>query len=201
MAQAVQITPILCPKCHTRLEPPQTREASVQCQRCGLITKAYLFTPALPESDDAKPALPEDATCITHPTKQATKICAGTGDYICSLCAIEVKGEIYSAHYISQSQGSKKLQSEFERRHPRPDREVRNYLLLTIIPPFFYFGFVWLILGLIRYVQMVNLRRTSERYRSMVGRTSVVVGGVLLALLGSLWVLGAGALVMAMMDS
>src|SRR3712207_1092454 len=86
-------TPVMlfaCPSCRAPLDPPAP--GRTLCPRCDWRGEAYLFTAKVLAVEAAEAALPDDATCAHHPRKRATAVCAGTGDYVCSLCAVELEG-------------------------------------------------------------------------------------------------------------
>src|SRR5689334_5511439 len=136
MAQVDVITQFSCPRCDSVLSPPS--QGATRCPGCGWKGEAYLFSPAAMEVQTAEHALPDDATCIHHPRKKAIAVCAGTGDYICSLCAVDLDGETFSAQYLGAA-GKQKAGRAFERNLPRPDSQVVLYLLMPFIP---YVNFV-----------------------------------------------------------
>src|ERR1700733_5222528 len=130
MAAVNVITDFLCPGCAEQLIPTSS---AVICPRCAWKGEAYLFSPRILAATNADIALPDEATCIHHPRKKATAVCAGTGDYICSLCAVELDGETLSAAYLA-TVGKKKAGKAFERNLPRPDSRIVLYLILPFIP-------------------------------------------------------------------
>ena len=91
MAVATPVTSFECPGCGEELAGEQGGRS--RCPLCGWQGEAYLFRPLAVKVERAKEALPEDAVCAHHPTKQAVEVCAGTGDYICSLCAVKLEGK------------------------------------------------------------------------------------------------------------
>jgi hypothetical protein len=131
------------------------------CVACGFQAQAQYFDPAPLETTSAKDALPDDAECIHHPGKTATEICAGSGDYICALCAITVDGKTYGAEYLDKG-GRDKVAVAFDRHLERPDSTV-VVLLLLLLP----FNVVWVMLtpiwapyGVYKLIQAQRLRQS-----------------------------------------
>lgn len=155
---------IICPKCDAYLGLPIG--SPTQCPRCAIELEAHRFDPAPIRDEQATVAMPEDATCAHHPDKQAVDICAGSGDYICRLCSVEIGGETYSAHYLDAG-GQKKLTQAFDRRLPRPDRAAVLCLMACFL---FSIGAPLLVpLAFYNYYRMFRLRATVPLYREMVG--------------------------------
>src|SRR5262245_48239980 len=84
------VSQFICPGCAAVLQPGP--EVHVLCPACQWTGQAYLFQPVATRVDLAETALPDDAVCAHHPGKRAVAVCAGTGDFICALCAIDVGG-------------------------------------------------------------------------------------------------------------
>jgi hypothetical protein len=164
---------------------PRAANEYVLCPGCDWRGWVWGFDPAPPQIDRPEQALPEDATCTHHPGKRAEAICAGTGDYICSLCAVTVNGETYSAAYLNRPEARQHLAGSWEQQLARPDRRIRWLVLLSIFPwcqaalaPLFV---VW---AGIEYVRMLHMRRNHPMYARLVGRASTVI--VPLVLIGVL---------------
>src|SRR5580658_2840979 len=101
MPEAIAITGFVCPRCGLALAADKPAQPSIACTRCNWTGEAYHFWRLPADVTSAEAALPEDAVCIHHPRKKAVAVCAGTGDYVCSLCAIELNGQTYSAEYLN----------------------------------------------------------------------------------------------------
>jgi hypothetical protein len=176
MAAYTNITSFNCPECHTLLQPPAAPETS--CPRCRWKGSVWLFTPLAIQAEKAAQALPDDAVCAHHPGKQAVAVCQGTGDYICSLCAVELNGQTFSAQYLNQA-GKEKFSKAFSRYLPRPDRLIRNYLALSIL--------IWPVAFLLiplAYVQFFKMRAQREKdplYERLVGSGHVAALAIILA--------------------
>ena len=184
MAVASPTTAFDCPRCGRNLLPEA--EGATSCPSCRWHGEAYLCNPVAVEIEAAKAVLPDDAACVHHPTKQAVAVCAGSGDYVCSLCAVPLDGETYSAQYLSKG-GKKKAEKAFERRLARPDRELSLCLVLCLLVVFA--APICLPLAIRSLVRMIRQRRTDPVYRRIVGRGSVIVSAVITGLFCALIVL------------
>lgn len=131
MEFATQVTDFNCPKCGPRIVPQSPDRADVTCPHCGWKGRAYLFKPVRPPVVEAVEAIPEDATCAHHPAKRAVAVCEGTGNYICSLCLVELDGKKYSVQYVD-SHGTKALGETFVRRLERPDYKMAMFIVLLL---------------------------------------------------------------------
>ena len=123
-------------------------------------------------------------TCANHPAKAATAICAGTGNYICSLCAVEVNGQVFSAEFL-EADKSKTRSPRFDRTLERPDRYQGLLLVLSLL-------FLWwaspivLIIVVFLFVRHLNLRKTNELYRQVSSHTMFIVNMVVFGALSLL---------------
>jgi len=187
----VKVAGFDCPSCHERLF--MENSGPTICPRCGWRGEAYIMRALREKVESANDAAMNQAVCAFHPTKQAMAVCAGSGDYICSLCAVEMDGEVYSAGYLSRG-GKKKLTKTFSRRLNRPDREMTVYLLLTLI--FFFLAPVMIPLAIHRYFRALKLRKTDELFARMFSNLEAFVWGIILAVMTVLYTLGAIALIM-----
>jgi hypothetical protein len=178
MASPQTVTDFVCPVCRAVLEPEQGH-AATQCPSCGWTGEVYLFRPIELDPEQAVDALPEDATCVHHASKRAVAACAGTGDFICALCAIELDGEVYSAQYLNAG-GKKKVSKSFDRYLPRPDREVGMAIFLSLL--IWCLFVVTLPYAIHRFYKMCRLRRENELYARLVGPVTVGILAVLLVL-------------------
>jgi|GEM_PF-1886865 len=140
---------IICPACRTRLplsESPTLDDVQT-CSR-GHRFRVRLFNPPPSLTNQpAKPVMSDGAACAHHPSKQAITTCAGSGDYICSLCAVPIQNEIYSFAYLETSSLLDK-NNVFSDKVPRPDRTVRSHFWTAVLTTFFCRCFP---LGLILY--------------------------------------------------
>jgi len=176
----------VCPNCQEALEKPT--QVDVSCD-CGWRGAVYFFDPLPPEVSQAEVALSEDAVCSNHPNKKAVTICAGTGDYICDLCRVDIKGETYSIQYLDGG-GQAKAQEAFANSLPRPDRVALTCLLISLV--IFYTGIVLIPVALFYYSRTFKLRQTNPIYRRLVSGSRLVVIGFILSLFLVLYVIGAG---------
>jgi len=191
MAAASPTTAFDCPRCGERLVPEA--EGATSCPSCRWQGEAYLCNPVVAEVEAARAALPDDATCVHHPTKQAVAVCAGSGDYVCSLCAITLDGETYSAQYLNKV-GKKKVEKAFERHLARPDRALALYLVVCLVISLSVP--ICLPLAIVSLVKMIRQRRTDPLYRQVVGIGSVIAGVVITALYCAVLVIVVLALVL-----
>ncbi|MBI4584424.1 MAG: hypothetical protein HY717_10420 [Planctomycetes bacterium] len=155
---------IQCPRCAASLHVENL--GLNQCPMCDWAGEVYLFSPPVQEAEKAEKALPDEATCAHHPSKKAVAVCAGTGDYICSLCAITLEGKVYSAQFLNRG-GRAKLEKAFDRYLSRPDRQVALALLLTLL--FWIASPLTVPYGLLRCFSVFKLRRENELFRRVVG--------------------------------
>lgn len=176
---------IACPRCSDPLTP---EDGAARCL-CGWRGDVLLFDPApRTDVDQASVAMPEDSVCVHHPNKRAEVVCTGTGDYICSLCAIEVGGKTYSAAFINRG-GVTDLAEHFDRRLPRPDRFIIVLVLLSLIPLSLAAASPYLAIAgaipwgwaLYKYAHLRRLRRENQVLRRMVGTSTVYLLPVVLA--------------------
>jgi hypothetical protein len=197
---AIPVQQFPCPGCGSFLSAPD--RGRIRCPNCSWSGEIYGFSPAPLDVRSAELALPNDATCIHHPTKKAVAVCAGTGDYICSLCAVQLDGETYSADYLSAA-GKEKANKAFLRTLPRPDGRARLYLLLPFIPyvnlAAIPFAFIWLPHGFVLCGRCARLRRQDPLFARLIGPARLVVLRVLLGIYSLLWLIGVAALVIAWM--
>ncbi len=121
----------VCPACKIPTDPPQWPD---RCSRCGVRFGVFDFDPVTDEEPAPAPALPDDVACAHHPGKKAVEVCAGTGSYICSLCAVNMLGQTYSTAFI-ESGGLKttKQADTFERKMSRPDSGAMMCLVLSLL--------------------------------------------------------------------
>jgi len=177
-----EVTHFDCPKCSAALEPisgPHTL-----CSACGWIGDVYLYRPLAAQAQGPEEALPEDATCVHHPTKRAVAVCAGAGDYVCSLCAIEIDGETYSAQFLNKG-GKEKLSKAFDRYLERPDRAVATYLVVTLLLSFA--AIITVPVAIYYFVKWMRVRKQDALLRRVAGPVSItiaVLGIVAFVLLG-----------------
>lgn len=149
---------------------------------CGWSGRVWAFDPVPMIVARAQSADAMDATCAHHPTKQASAICAGSGDYICSLCAVELDDETYSAQYLA-SGGKGLAQKAFERFLPRPDRVLTGIYLVTLF--LYFFAAVIFPIAVANFIKLVKLRAQDPIYRRLVGGGSIGVHAVLTLLVGA----------------
>ncbi len=195
------ITHFTCPSCRNELAP--TTSGPVRCPSCDWRGEADLFSAKHLAVDAAETALPEDAVCVHHPRKRATAVCAGTGDYICSLCSVELNGETYGANYLAAG-GKDKAAKAFDRNLPRPDNYITTYLILIFVPyvnvVMIPFAFIWIPHAFILYARSLRMRRENPLFARLMGRWRVITIPILLCIVSALWIAGVTALIYFIMD-
>ena len=177
-----------CPSCGASVPGDGTE---TRCAACSWKGRVHRFDPPPPRAtDQPRTALPDDVVCANHPTKAATAVCAGTGSYICALCAIEIDGETYSADFLATN-AAPSATSRFERELKRPDK---SQLLVLLVGVFLLWGVSPLILITVvfQYTKHRRLVKENELYREVssgwlfllnIAVFSVLSVGVLLFLL------------------
>jgi hypothetical protein len=192
---APQSAMALCPICSQPLE--DRIGARAFCMACGWKGQAYVFTPLPIVVEHAEHALPEDATCMHHPTKKATAVCSGTGDYICSLCAIELNGRTYSAEYLN-NKGKDEVGKAFDPYLARPDSQIIMCLYCCFIPylnvVFVPTAFVWIPWSVFLYVKALRMRRTNPIFARAMGMGRVIGIPIWLGIFAAGWIIGVAAI-------
>ena len=161
-----------CPKCAS--VHANVPDGDVVCGDCRWRGNVRVFEPLSVEIQEAKAALPDNAVCIHHPSKLATAVCLGTGDFICDLCRVDLKGQAYSVQYL-EAGGKEKMEETYRTKLPRPDRAATMYLVLTIFPYTFFLAFIWLPLGVFSLAKTIRRRRTDKLFRRVCTSSTVVV--------------------------
>jgi hypothetical protein len=201
MSETSVVTLITCPGCNASLD--LVLRGRVRCSRCQWVGDTYSFNPRVLEVQESVGALPEEATCIHHPRKKAVAVCAGTGDYVCALCAIELNGQTYSAEYLNTA-GKTLALSAFDRTLPRPDSQIMLYLLCCFIPYvnviFLAFAFIWLPHAVFLYLKLLRARRENEILRRVVGTGRVIAIPILLGIFTLAWIGGIVAIAITLMN-
>lgn len=157
---------VRCPACAQPITPSET-VLNTRCALCGWAGQVLVFNPPAPKAvDQPAPAMGDDTTCVHHPTKRAEAVCSGTGDYICSLCAIDVQGKTYSAAYLNRTEKTD-LSEQFNRTLARPDRVILLLALLSIFPWTAIAGPAFLIFAFFQFAKLRRQRRESSLYRRL----------------------------------
>jgi hypothetical protein len=198
MPETLPTGAIACPKCERLLDGSATQR--VQCPACAWVGDVVAFSPKALEIEPAKPAMPEDAACNHHQRKKAVAVCAGTGDYICSLCAIELNGQTYSAEFLN-GPGKDITGKAFEINLPRPDSQIRTYIVCCFIPYinaiFVVFAFIWIPHAFFLYARALKLKRENELFRRVFGTASMILLPIALVVIGLGWITMVVAIVFA----
>ncbi len=156
------------------------------CDICRLEVRAELFNTIAPVIHSPEIATNEDATCVYHPHKKAVTLCQGTGNFICALCAVEVKGKTYSVQYLESNAGKKAADEITNRYLARPDRVVANILIALFIPyadavVFILFP-LWAVYGYLQCGKMAKMRRENALYHDLIGTGRIVTSAVLISI-------------------
>lgn len=177
-----------CPGCKTVLEASAADGQACDCPVCLWRGRVWRFDPPEPAIDRPAQALPEDAVCAHHPRKKAEAICAGTGDYICSLCAVTVGGATYSAAYLNRPEANDQLAGQLEQNLPRPERRIKFLILLSILPCYqVVLAPAFLAWGVFEYVRLLRLRQHNPLYARVVGPGSAIAAPLLLLIVAAVW--------------
>ena len=182
--ETVKFTGFDCPKCRERLFVEGSGPAD--CPKCEWKGEIHILKALKERAETARDALPEKAVCVHHPSKQATAVCDGTGDYICALCAVEMDGKIYSAEYLNRA-GKGAMEKTYSRFLDRPDTNV-TYLMAACIPLWFLSP-LFLPFAFYKYVQAVRLRGRDPLFNRVFTRWDMLFKGVLLLAMAGLTVL------------
>ena len=84
--------PIDCPKCNSPIEYSQDIAGCPSC-RTKLIAEIFPAFFKQPSAASASPAIGEESVCFFHPRNKAAVSCAMCGRFICTLCAVELRGQ------------------------------------------------------------------------------------------------------------
>jgi len=187
--ETVKVSGFDCPSCGEKLFTDSSGPAA--CPACGWKGGVYLFKALREKAEIARAATQDKAVCAVHPTKQASAVCAGTGDYICSLCAVEVDGKIFGASYLNKA-GRKTMAKSFARRLERPDGAISVYLLLTLM--MWFLGPLFIPLAIYSYSKALKQRKNDEMYRRVFSRLDVAAWGFILFSVTVVYTLAAAAL-------
>lgn len=180
-----------CPRCAQRggvQFPDAYRPDEFVCGLCGARGQHFAFDPVR-AVERAETALPDEAACAHHPHKRAVAICAGSGDFVCALCRVEMDGRAYSIPYL-ESGGQPIANAAFEPTLRRPDRPAVFFVIMGLV--FFWVPVLPLVCGiggLVQGARAWRLRRREPLYREAM---SGLMLGLLLGL--SLGVLALGVL-------
>ncbi len=170
-----------CLACGYWLEDPPDWPGA--CPRCGRKIAWYDFDPVVPDAAGPEVAMPEDVTCAFHPGKKAVETCAGTGSYICSLCAVPVGDQTYSADFLNRG-GLQKIgrPQAFNHTLPRPDHTAGICMLFAVLMSCFIIAspIIWA-LAIWQTVKHARLRGTNPLYAKVTsgGTTAWLVVGLI----------------------
>lgn len=116
-----------------------------------------------------------------HPQWRAVGTCAGSGDYVCDLCKIDLDDKTYSAGYLSGA-GNELLMKKYKNLVRRADRE---FALAAIISLPFCTGFSLFIVSVIYYFEMKRISKDGPVAERLVRKNSpsILLGLGLLAVL------------------
>ncbi len=182
-----------CPIAGCR-SPAQRRDKGWFCVRHDLNFHVDEFTPLEPSVDRVDTASEQHAICAHHPENRAVAECAGTGNYICALCAVDIDGATYSVQFLDSAAGEAVLSERFASSLPRPDRLVWHLLAFTLVFPItvimLFLSFVWVPVAFIYWAKLIRMRQGNELYRRVVSgwKLPVMLAGLVIwAALGLLF--------------
>lgn len=158
-----------CPKCNNYASFRPHGEGW-RCDDCGWRGDVYQCHPLRPDTGPAETARPEDAVCANHPGKRAVAVCAGTGDYICSLCRVKVGDKDFSVQYLDR-QGPEMAKALFATKLPRWDRIVE--LCAGLCLAFFIAAPVLVVVATWALYKGYRERRVNPLYRELAGNVRV----------------------------
>lgn len=137
-----------------------------ECSNCGWKGEVFICHAKAPDNAPAEVAGPEDAVCANHPGKKAVAVCSGTGDYICSLCRVQIGDKSYSVQYLD-GQGKTQAGLDFSKSMRRWDRLVVFLclcsVLILMLSPAFVAGMTWAL------YKSVRERSQNLLYRQVAG--------------------------------
>lgn len=143
------------------------------------------YSPVVEEAAVGEAATPEDAVCVHHPGRRAEATCAGSGAYVCPLCAVKLNGQVFDTAFV-EAGGSTVLGQALRREIARPDRQTNQAFFASVV--LFFLPILFPLAGMIYAVQHLRLRARDPLYRavarhrwavmSLVGQAVLLVGGV-----------------------
>ncbi|MCC7193867.1 MAG: hypothetical protein IT444_13950 [Phycisphaeraceae bacterium] len=192
MITRLEINDIICPRCGIGMDARSGEE--MRCPHCDLKTRVLLFRPLPLLVEHPTPAGPEDAACAHHPANRAVAVCAGTGDYICSLCHVALDGKSYSVQYL-EGAGKSILTKSYTHYLPRPDTEIVTLALFTLLVSFL--GVIFIPLMILRFFTTRKLRRENPLYARLVGPGRMAWLGIVAFGFGAMAAFGVLAIIVA----
>ena len=163
------------------------------CGQHDLYFHVEEFASTEPPVDRVDAATEQHAICAHHPENRAVAECAGTGNYICALCAVDIDGVTYSVQFLDSTAGKALVAERFASSLPRPDRLVWHLLAFLCVLPItivmIFLSFIWVPVAFIYWVKAIRVRRDNELYRRIVSGWKVatmLAGLVIWAALGLL---------------
>ena len=165
-----------CPRCHHSVDERVAGEW-LTCDACGWSGRVFWFSPEERTAEVGAAATPDDAVCAHHPGRRAEAVCAGSGAYVCPLCAVELNGQTFDVAYV-EAGGATDLQAALKRELPRPDRHAIQCAFLPIIPVCWFVGPLFWIASLALAARHFRLRKTDPLYREVSRHGWVVAGAV-----------------------
>lgn len=174
-----QITGFDCPKCNQSILPDESFGGSAHCSSCNWKGHAYLFRPLVMIAENSQAAVPDDALCAFHPNKRAVAVCEGAGNFICSLCMVELNGKTYSVQYID-GKGKKEFGKTFDRYLDRPDYTINMLLVFSLFVPFIVPITIPFVIH--RFFIMRKMQKENPLYAKLIGKGKVIMYGIFMLL-------------------
>jgi uncharacterized membrane protein len=168
MAKDTINSPFDCPKCDGQLNLNDPENA--RCTACQWHGQVYAFSPPPLVVIKQSEAMPDDAACVHHPSKRAVATCAGSGDYICSLCMVEIDGQTFGAAYLATA-GKAKASRAFDRYIARPDTHIVTAIVWSYVLCFFVIPtLIGIPAAIYQFLKVRKLRREDPLYAKIVSR-------------------------------
>ena len=135
------------------------------------------FNPIAFNLQPVEAAAEDHAHCANHPGRSAVALCAGTGNYVCALCAARLGGEVYSVQFLDSPTGRPLFPQRFPGRLRRPDRLDRLLVhgLLNGAGTLVLAGLFFIVVpvGIVFSSRAIRLRKSDPLYRRLVPRRKI----------------------------
>ncbi|MDH5639261.1 MAG: hypothetical protein OEZ04_12310 [Nitrospinota bacterium] len=175
--ETVKLSGFDCPSCKERLFVSSSGPSA--CPNCNWAGEAHVLKALRYKVETAKEALPDQAICAHHPTKQAIAKCEATGDYICSLCAVDMDDKVYSISYLNEA-GKEALRKRFARYLDRPDMEASILILVSLLT--FLPALVFIPFAMLKFWKAMKQRKQDKIYaKAFSGLSMALIGFLVIA--------------------